>query len=426
MARSGTLIDFPNRRRRATSPIPPSPKRQRYQNVRRVEIKGWQGWQGRYYGADGKRKAVYADSEAECLEKLHTAQAATTDGDEDVGDRRILTGTFLAGWLAEKDALAGKPGGLELTTYRDYARCVNLHLIPGLGKVKLSELRASHVRQWMAAKVKSGATASLANRCRGILRIALNQARADRTVRDNAAELAPPLEWHESEIRPLTVTDARRLPELALDLLRRPDRHGKMHARAVAPVILMVAMMGVRQEEALGLQEANLDMVMGIVRVRTALIRYKGEYHLKGLKNARHTRDLKMPPLVQTAVREWLTHRDERQAAVGDAWTNPWGLVFTNEWGLPLSATTTSHTFKRLLSEAGIETRRFYDLRHGAGTYMILAGFDLRAVQGQLGHTNIQTTTRYTQTVGELLQDKIAAGMEDFFGGDSLIPPPAP
>lgn len=57
----------------------------------------------------------------------------------------------------------------------------------------------------------------------------------------------------------------------------------------------------------------------------------------------------------------------------------------------------------RAAKRAGIEDRVYaHLLRHTFGTHALMAGMDLRAVQGQLRHSTSKTTERYTHLVPEL------------------------
>src|SRR5262249_31481173 len=154
-----------------------------------------------------------------------------------------------------------------------------------------------------------------------------------------------------------------------------------------------------------------LDTGTQILKVRTAMIRCKGDHYLKGTKSAKHVRDLRMPAFVAEAVAEWLKFQDDQRQHLKALWGNAWNLVFTTESGQPIDRTAVAKAFSTVLEAAGLPHKRFYDLRHGAGTYMLMQGHDLRVVQAQLGHTNIVTTTRYTHLMREM-QDSVANSME--------------
>lgn len=386
--------------------------------IRERKIRGRTYWEGRYY-ENGKRKSVYAGTQRDVVAKMREQQHDPDDGP--AVNLKLSASRFLEDWLAEKAATAGKPGGLALNTYRFYETYVNRHLVPGLRGIKLATLQPAHVRQLMREKIAAGHTPHLANQCRVVLRVALNEALSDGLVKTNAAALTKPLTWEEPEINPLPVDEVRQLPELLRAFVERPmSSRGRPPSAALEPIVLIAATMGLRQQEILGLQRDHLDLENGIIRVRAALIRYKGNFYLKGLKSPRHRRDLRMPQLVIEAIERWLAKQTEQQAKLGPLWLNEWNLVFTNDAGEPLHPSNVTRAFQVLLSQSGLPKKRFYDLRHGTGTYMILQGQDLRTVQAQLGHTNIQTTTRYThpQLLKEI-QERVAGDMQAFMRGGS-------
>jgi len=68
----------------------------------------------------------------------------------------------------------------------------------------------------------------------------------------------------------------------------------------------------------------------------------------------------------------------------------------------------------RAARTAGIDERVYAHLfRHSHGTHALIAGMDLRAVQGQLGHSTSKTTEKYTHLVPEL-RKRQASKFNDF------------
>jgi integrase len=51
-----------------------------------------------------------------------------------------------------------------------------------------------------------------------------------------------------------------------------------------------------------------------------------------------------------------------------------------------------THTFTRLVVEAGLPPIRLHDLRHGAASLSLAAGNDLKVAQAMLGHSIIVLT----------------------------------
>jgi type 1 fimbriae regulatory protein FimB/type 1 fimbriae regulatory protein FimE len=72
-------------------------------------------------------------------------------------------------------------------------------------------------------------------------------------------------------------------------------------------------------------------------------------------------------------------------------------FVFVSERGAPLTAPGFSRMVERagIVADLGIKAHA-HMLRHACGFKLANDGHDTRALQGYLGHKNIQNTTRYT------------------------------
>jgi integrase len=71
-------------------------------------------------------------------------------------------------------------------------------------------------------------------------------------------------------------------------------------------------------------------------------------------------------------------------------------LVFPDpRTGEPMTKWGVTRRFQRALEAAGLEERRFHDLRHTFGTQMAAVGTPMRTLQEWMGHRDMQTTQRY-------------------------------
>jgi integrase len=91
-------------------------------------------------------------------------------------------------------------------------------------------------------------------------------------------------------------------------------------------------------------------------------------------------------------------------------------FVFATEGGLPLDMQhVTRQHFHKVLKRAGIEKKvRLYDLRHTAATLMGYAGFSLKEISEQLGHSTIRLTAdTYSHVLPDMKQEGVRK-MEQF------------
>jgi integrase len=118
------------------------------------------------------------------------------------------------------------------------------------------------------------------------------------------------------------------------------------------------------------------------------------------------------PPKTEASVRTLaLDHglvaalRTLRREQAGE----PIGFLFTNQHGGLLSPGYVTHTFSRLVAEAGLPPIRLHDLRHGAASLSLAAGNDLKVVQAMFGHSSIRAAEATAAPVLEAARDAAAS-----------------
>ncbi len=144
---------------------------------------------------------------------------------------------------------------------------------------------------------------------------------------------------------------------------------------------------GVRVQELVNIDDADLDLRGGTVRVRG-----KGRRERLGIVGS-HAR---------AALRAWIAARPNPATASRPA-ARP---LFTNRFGSRLSVRGVARLLEKHLATAGLTGRASpHTLRHSFATHLLDAGADIRSVQELLGHKSLVTTQIYTHvTTSRLLE----------------------
>jgi integrase/recombinase XerC len=163
----------------------------------------------------------------------------------------------------------------------------------------------------------------------------------------------------------------------------RPEAAGGLRDRALLELMYSA---GVRVRELVDLDDADLDLVNGTVRVRG-----KGRRERLGIVGS-HARQ---------ALRAWLDARPARVPMRGVR--RP---LFINKLGGRLSVRGVARLLEKHLATAGLARRASpHTLRHSFATHLLDAGADIRSVQELLGHKSLVTTQVYTHvTTSRLLE----------------------
>jgi integrase/recombinase XerC len=135
---------------------------------------------------------------------------------------------------------------------------------------------------------------------------------------------------------------------------------------------------GVRVSELVGLNWADVDFQLGIVRVVG-----------KGSKE----RIVPVGEVAQQALRDYAIEQRKKWnlACKGEA------PVFLNNRGGRITTRSVARIVDKHLRQAGIAVKMGpHGLRHTFATHLLNSGADLRVIQEMLGHASLSTTQRYT------------------------------
>ena len=135
---------------------------------------------------------------------------------------------------------------------------------------------------------------------------------------------------------------------------------------------------GLRVSELVGINDSDLDLAQGLVRIRGKGRRERlsplGSYALDALAQ-------------WLAVRQLSSREDSGPAAP----------VFVNKSGRRLTTRSVARMLEKYLRLTGLDARTTpHTLRHSFATHLLDRGADIRSVQELLGHKSLVTTQIYT------------------------------
>ena len=335
---------------------------------------------------DGRRKHIYGKTRDQVRGKLAEILHALQNGSFTDARGKTL-GDFLDQWLAD----VVKPR-VRAWTFTGYEVHVRRHIKPVLGRVPLEKLSPQHVQHLLNRKLEEGLKPKSVRYLRGTLRTALNEAVRWGLVSRNAAALVDGPRVERFDIQPFTPAEAR----VFLDSIAG-ERLEALYSVALT--------MGLRQGEALGLRWQDVDVELGYLRISKQLQRVHGAPQLVEPKTARSRRTLAMPPMITKSLEQHRVRQRQERSNAGSRWAET-DLVFASTEGKPLDGTAISKGFHSLLKRAGLQQRRFHDLRHSCATLLLVQGVSPRVVMDLLGHSQIGLTMNtYSHVIPDLRRD---------------------
>lgn len=332
-------------------------------------------WSG---GRDGNGKRIRR-SETFTLKRdaewwlRETIRAGTAPEDETVAE-------YLDRWLRTV-----KPT-LDASTLLSYRDHVEHHITPMLGSIRVRSLRTRHVNDLIAdrlAHVSPRTHRTLSPTTVRLIITTLRTALAagvPHELPDNVATAATLPRPVEHVVEPMTDADADQLVDALRDTW-------------LGPLVRLLIGSGIRLGEALSLNQGDLMLDEGYIRLRASKTR------------------IRAVPLTDDAI---AALRDALIAAPRRGRAEP---VFFGPRGTDrnrgprerLTGSSVSHAVPRMLEDAGLARLAPHGLRHGFATLMIGKGASLRLVGEQLGHRSASSTNRYAHVAPDFQRELVQA-----------------
>lgn len=374
----------------------------------------YEGSDGRWHGRvtvgltdEGRtdRRHVMSRSRSVVVEKVRALERVRDRGQIGKVSEQWTVEAWLEHWLEN----ISRPF-VKSNTYEGYRAAVRVHLIPGIGRHRLTALRPEHLERLYVAMLKLSTrrgtpmSPGRVHQVHRTIRAALNEAVRRGHIQRNPAEMAKTPASHDVEVEPYTVAEVQLLFHAALQ-----ERNGARWVIALA--------LGLRQGEALGLQWSDVDWENALLMVRRSRTRPRYSHgckppcgrkyagHCPARRDARPSSDTtkskagrRVVPLPAAVLDQLKSHRDAQQVErerAAQLWVEEeW--IFTTETGGPINPRTDWDGWKRLLRTAGVRDGRLHDARHTAATVLLLLGVHERTIMGVLGWSTTAMASRYT------------------------------
>lgn len=251
--------------------------------------------------------------------------------------------------------------GIKPRTVAVYESDIRLHIKPALGAIRLEALSVHAIQNFYNSLVKGGKgkrplSAKTVKNIHGVLHHALKQAVANGLLRSNPANACSLPRIEKKELQPLDEEDiAAFLKEI------------KGHR--FEAIFMVTLFTGMREGEVLGLTWDCVDFDNGTLLINKQLQLHQeigmAAYELASPKNGR-SRTIAAAPTVMAVLKQRRCTQIQHQLLAGEVWSNPDGLVFTDEIGGHLTKSAVYRAYKTVVAAIGRPDARFHDVRHSS------------------------------------------------------------
>jgi integrase len=303
------------------------------------------------------RRKVRAPSEAAARRELEDLQRSYHAGGTPASG---TLDAYLADWLP------AHARSIRESTRSSYETHIRLWISPLLGGIPLGKLAVRDVRRLVAEIERKGRSPAYTHLIIRTLSVALKAAVNDRTISDNPARGVKLPKIEREPVRPLTYDDAGRILDTVTGTwIEHPVR--------------VWLGSGLRRGEVLGLDQRDLMLDEGFVRVRVSKTM------------------IRAVPVTDDAIDAL---RGALRAAPRRGPNEP--VFYSPRTGGRMRGDSITHALPRMLEGAGLGHLTPHALRHGAATMMLADGTPMRVISEQLGHRNPSLTARvYAHVIPE-------------------------
>ncbi len=345
-------------------------------------------WEGRYIRNRTKEKKivygyVYGKKYAEVKEKLIVMKAKQLTTRSDFCRYNGNYNEWVNKWLM--DTVRRK---VKSSTYSNYVRLTQRHIIPELGNYKLSDLQDDDIQQFVYALSDAGLASGSVRLIVSIVQQSFKEAVKKGNLKKNPCDFIELPKLVNRPVHALSKKEQKEIEQVALE------------EQSCSPVILSLYS-GMRIGEISGLRWADIDFERNLIRVNRTVVRIldesNGERKTTVVETApKSAQSSRLIPLAEN-LKSYLLEKKSKTSGLS---------VIECRNGLA-EPRVISYRFKQVIRQTSVSTINFHVLRHTFATRSLEQGVDIASLSAILGHQSTKLTLdTYTDS---LIEQRVAA-----------------
>ncbi|MFC1978583.1 tyrosine-type recombinase/integrase [Chloroflexota bacterium] len=340
-------------------------------------------------------KGTKKDAEKRLAELIYQHNKGIT-----INETNIKFSEYLNKWLDDYAKTHLSPRGFDR-----YQGIIHKHIIPALGRIKLTKLKPEHLQKHYTDKLKEGLSTSTVRYHHAVIHIALHTAVKWGLVNRNVADAVDPPRRRRSTLETWGIDDINRFFRAAT-------------ASPYYPLFCTALGTGMRRSELLGLQWQDVDFIYSKLYVKRGLHQTKdGAYVFTDTKSEKSRRAIDIYGFIYRVLKEHKEKQESSGIMLGRLLKED-DLVFCKLDGSPLRPNTVTRAWNLLVKQCGVKAIRLHDARHTHASIMLKQGIHPKIVQERLGHTSIQITLDTYSHIAPGLQEAAAKGFDDVINSE--------
>lgn len=326
-------------------------------------------WEGRYIKErkiDGKIRYGYIYSR-KYLEVKHKLMVLKADSLRETDSQSNYTGT-LTEWMELWLDTIVKPK-VKLSTYNSYKSKVQLHILPGIGDIRLHELLPADIDQWIL-HLSTSLSPSSVHAVHRVLKNGLAQAARQDLLKKNPTLNIDLPKLEKQRVRAFSIEQQKKIK----NIVRKDEKY--------LPIILALET-GMRIGEISALRWTDIDFSEKTIHIQRTLQRLQVDKGKTAIvegtpKTFQSGRILPLSKQLESYLMEIKqTSKSSFVVSLTDSCTEP---------------RTITYRFKKLLEQLDITQLPFHALRHTFATRCLELGVNIATISSMLGHTSTKMT----------------------------------